>query len=272
MTLTKFLFHLLAVGPQYYIIAGIVFIVFYVLLKRRVSWRKIQPKFPAAKDYRREIFFSSISIIIFTLPPFILLENHQLRIHTTFYKEISQHGWLYFWAAFPLMLFMHDTYFYWMHRLIHQPKLFRMFHLVHHRSVNPTPWAAYSFHPLEAVTESFMYIIFLYTIPVTIWHLFFFFLISLSINVYGHLGYELLPPSFSRRPIGRWINTSVGHNLHHHYFKGNYGLYFLFWDRVMGTIREDYDEAFQKATTKYPSSSNHTPTNNHSLQITASHK
>lgn len=250
MTLSKFILHLLTIGPQYYIFAGSVFLVFYVLLKRRVNWRKIQPKFPAAKDYRREIFFSSISIVIFTLPPFILLENQSLRIHTTFYKDISEHGRVYFWAAFPLMLVMHDTYFYWMHRLIHHPKLFRLFHLVHHRSVNPTPWAAYSFHPLEAVTETFIYIIFLFTIPVTLWHLFFFFLVSLSINVYGHLGYELLPPAFSRRPIGRWINTSVGHNLHHHHFKGNYGLYFLFWDRVMGTIRPDYDEAFLQATTK----------------------
>jgi sterol desaturase/sphingolipid hydroxylase (fatty acid hydroxylase superfamily) len=32
--------------------------------------------------------------------------------------------------------------------------------------------------------------------------------------------------------------------MHHQYFKGNYGLYFLFWDRIMGTLREDYDARF----------------------------
>ena len=46
--------------------------------------------------------------------------------------------------------------------------------------------------------------------------------------------------------VGKWINTSVNHNLHHQYFKGNYGLYFTFWDRMMGTIRNDYDQKFDE--------------------------
>ena len=41
------------------------------------------------------------------------------------------------------------------------------------------------------------------------------------------------------------MNTSVSHNLHHQYFKGNYGLYFTIWDRMMGTLRPDYDTAFE---------------------------
>jgi sterol desaturase/sphingolipid hydroxylase (fatty acid hydroxylase superfamily) len=64
-------------------------------------------------------------------------------------------------------------------------------------------------------------------------------------NVYGHLGYEIYPKWFSRHPLGKWINTSVNHNQHHQYFKGNYGLYFLFWDRLMGTIRKDYEDQFE---------------------------
>jgi lathosterol oxidase len=64
--------------------------------------------------------------------------------------------------------------------------------------------------------------------------------------VYGHLGYELYPCGFSKHWFGRWINTSVNHNLHHKHFSGNYGFYFLFWDRWMGTIREDYDKKFDE--------------------------
>ncbi len=64
-------------------------------------------------------------------------------------------------------------------------------------------------------------------------------------NVYGHLGWELYPKGFSKHWLGKWINTSVNHNMHHQYFKGNYGLYFLFWDRLMGTIRPDYEERFE---------------------------
>ena len=63
-------------------------------------------------------------------------------------------------------------------------------------------------------------------------------------NVYGRLGYEVYPKEFSRAWLGRWINTSVNHNQHHQFFNGNYGLYFLWWDRWMGTLRTDYDRQF----------------------------
>ena len=43
--------------------------------------------------------------------------------------------------------------------------------------------------------------------------------------------------------IGRCFGTSVAHDLHHNKFNGNYGFYFLFWDRPMGRLREDYDNA-----------------------------
>ena len=68
-----------------------------------------------------------------------------------------------------------------------------------------------------------------------------FFLFQIMYNVYGHLGFELYPVGFSKHPLGKWLNTSVAHNQHHHHFKGNYGLYFTFWDRIMGTLRIDYD-------------------------------
>ncbi len=241
---------LLDVADKYYLLAGIAFLIFYILLGKRIGWKKIQPKYPQGKDYRREIIFSTLSILIFAMPPMLLLQNDQLRPHTTFYKDIAQHGWWYFFGAFPLMLLIHDTYFYWMHRLIHHPRLFRLFHLVHHKSVNPSPWAAYAFHPLEAVLESMIFVIFLFTIPINGWHLFAFFVISLSYNVYGHLGFELYPAGFNKHWLGKWLNTSVSHNMHHRYFKGNYGLYFMFWDRMMGTLSVQYDKAYDEVAAR----------------------
>ncbi|HEV9036541.1 MAG TPA: sterol desaturase family protein, partial [Puia sp.] len=227
MNWSTFLRTLLEVADKYYILAGIAFLVYYVLLRRRSSGKKIQPRFPGAKDYQREVVFSTISILIFAMPPLLLVHTDALRPHTTFYKDIRLHSRWYFFGAFPLLFLMHDAYFYWMHRLIHHPRLFRLFHLVHHRSVNPSPWAAYAFHPLEAFLESLIFVIFLFTIPINVWHLFFFFLISLAYNVYGHLGFELYPSGFNRHWLGKWVNTSVSHNQHHRHFKGNYGLYFL---------------------------------------------
>lgn len=238
------------VGLRYFLVAGLFFVLFYLLLHRRLFYKKIQQRLPKRKDYLREIGYSIVTIAIFALVPLAVLQTPAIARTTTFYKDISQHGPLYFWLAFPLMFLIHDAYFYWMHRLIHHPKLFRAVHRVHHLSTNPSPWAAYAFHPLEAVAEAGIFLVFLYTIPVHAVHLGLFFFMMIVYNVYGHLGYELYPKGFSRHWLGRWINTSVSHNQHHQYFRGNYGLYFTFWDRLMGTLRPDYEQRFEAIATK----------------------
>ena len=35
---------------------------------------------------------------------------------------------------------------------------------------------------------------------------------------------------WKKNPFLKWLNTSTFHNHHHQFFKGNYGLYFIFWD------------------------------------------
>jgi sterol desaturase/sphingolipid hydroxylase (fatty acid hydroxylase superfamily) len=235
---------------NYFVIAGIAFLFFYVLLKRKISFRKIQLRFAKRNDYLREITYSIISIMIFTLPPVIMLKIDAIRVHTTYYEHIKTYGWTYFFAAFPLMIIVHDTYFYWLHRLIHRKEIFPYVHRVHHKSTNPSPWAAYSFHPLEAILEAGIFVVFLFVMPINHVHLLVFFIFSLTYNVYGHLGYELYPKGFTKTWIGRWINTSVNHNMHHQYFQGNYGLYFTFWDRMMGTLNTDYDNKFEDVTSR----------------------
>jgi len=245
MTWDKFVLLLLDNADKYFLIAGPVFLIFYVFFRKKLFPKKLQSRFPKGKDYFREISFSTLSIIIFSVPPLLMLYSNSIRPHTTFYNNIDEYGILYFIIAFPLMILMHDTYFYWVHRIMHLPFLFKMFHLVHHKSTNPSPWAAYAFHPLEAIVESLIFVIFLFTIPVQSIHLTVFFVFSLLYNVYGHLGFELYPKGFNKHWFGKWINTSVSHNQHHQYFKGNYGLYFTIWDRLMGTLRADYDAAFE---------------------------
>jgi len=250
MTWNKFVWLLLDNADKYFLIAGPVFLIFYVLLKRKLFHKKIQLKYPKLKDYSREIGFSTLSIIIFSVPPLLMLYNNKIRPHTTFYQNIDDYGMIYLVVAFPLLLLIHDTYFYWTHRIMHSPLFFKMFHLIHHKSTNPSPWAAYAFHPLEAIVESLIFVIFLFTIPVHSIHLMSFFVFSLFYNVYGHLGFELFPRGFNKHWFGKWMNTSVSHNQHHQYFKGNYGLYFTIWDRLMNTLRPDYDAAYEEVKTR----------------------
>lgn len=234
------------IGGRYFMIAGLAFLLFYIVWRNRFFYQKIQTRFPRNQDYLREVFYSFLTICIFSLVSVVLFVHPQVAPHTTRYLQISEYGWTYYFMVFPLMFLMHDTYFYFSHRLMHHKTLFKWFHLVHHKSTNPSPWAAYAFHPLEAVVEVGIVIIFLFTIPIHKSHLLIFFLMMIIYNVYGHLGYELYPKGFSKSAVGRWINTSVNHNQHHQYFTGNYGLYFLFWDRIFGTVREDYDAKYEE--------------------------
>ena len=253
MQLPRYFFNIERIGARYFLVAGVAFIFYYIIFRKKISYKKIQHKFPRNKDYAREIGYSIITICIFAMVPLLILGNVSMKAHTLFYTDIRKYGWLYFFLAFPLMFIMHDTYFYWTHRLMHHKKLFKLFHLVHHYSTNPSPWAAYSFHPLEAIMEAGIFVVFLFTMPITPLHLGIFFLMMIVYNVYGHLGYELYPKGFNKNWFGKWINTSVNHNQHHQYFKGNYGLYFLWWGRWMHTIRVDYDENFEAVKTAHKS-------------------
>lgn len=236
---------------RYFLIAGVAYLIWYKIKKNKIAYKKIQPRFPQSKDYQREIFFSLITIVIFAAVPAAMLLT-PFRQFTQYYQHINQHSSWWFWLAFPVMFIVHDTYFYWMHRAMHHPKLFRLFHIVHHKSTNPSPWASFAFQPAEAFFEAGIFVILIMMMPLHLIHLFVFFLVMMVYNVYGHLGWELYPAGFSKHPVGRWINTSVNHNQHHQFFKGNYGLYFLFWDRAMGTVRADYDEQFEKVAARKP--------------------
>jgi lathosterol oxidase len=241
---------LIVITVRYFIIAGLAYVLWYKLLRKRIFYKKIQQRMPLNKDYLREIIYSITTIIIFTIVTLLILQT-SFRQYTKYYSKIHQHSMLYFWLAFPIIFLVHDTYFYWMHRLMHHPKLFRMFHVVHHQSVNPSPWAAFAFQPKEAFVEAGILLVLVMIMPIHFLHLFGFFLVMMVYNVYGHLGWELYPKSFSRHWLGKWINTSVNHNQHHQFFKGNYGLYFLFWDRMMGTIREDYEASFDAVKQRF---------------------
>jgi Delta7-sterol 5-desaturase len=227
---------LLVIVLRYVILAAIAFVVFYVFKKESWRFKRLQSSFPRNVDYYREIAYSIITSFIFALIGYLVFLTPFVKYTQTYYN-IAEYGTPYFILSIFMMIFFHDTYFYWTHRAMHSKKFYRIVHKVHHLSTNPSPWAAMAFHPLEAIVEAMVIVFVAFLFPVHPMAVGIFLLFMMIYNVYGHLGYELYPKSFPRTLIGKWINTSVNHNLHHQHFTGNYGLYFLFWDRWMGTLR-----------------------------------
>ena len=149
----KYFIVLQNITTRYYLLAGLVFLLFYIVLKNKIIHKKIQLLFPKNSDYLREIGYSTLTMLMFAFIPVFFIYNPAVKIYTTLYPNMSDYGWVYYFAAFPIMFVIHDTYFYWTHRIMHHKSLFNVMHLVHHKSTNPSPWAAYAFHPLEAIVE-----------------------------------------------------------------------------------------------------------------------
>lgn len=230
---------------RYAAFAGLAFWAFYLLWRNHFQHLRIQWRFPKAAKIRFEIVHSFITAFIFALMSLIIYWLHQAG-YTVIYREVAQFGWIYLCFSFFVLTFIHDTYFYWMHRLMHHPRLFKVLHRVHHVSNNPTPWAALSFHPLEAIVEIAIIPIVVLFLPVHPFALLAFSTWSLSFNVLGHLGFELFPKNFVHHPFWKWFNTSTHHNMHHSRSNCNYGLYYNFWDRMMGTNAPDYEQVFDE--------------------------
>lgn len=234
------------IGSRYFIMASITFVLFYFVFKNKMLGRKIQTKFPKLSDYAREFFYSVISIAIFagiTVYTFVILAPY-----TNLLPENESYGVPYYCFTYVWMFFLHDAYFYWSHRVMHHPKIFKYVHLIHHKSTNPSPWTAYAFHPTEAVAEALIVPIIAFTIPVHRSAIIIYMVFQIMYNVYGHLGFEIFPKNFNKHWFGKWMNTSVAHNQHHKYFVNNYGLWTTIWDRLFGTMNPRYDEAFARAT------------------------
>jgi len=214
-----------------------------------LAGRKIRTRTPDSAQMRREFIASTRTAAIFALSGVILVLGSEGGI-TKLYGDIGERGWAYFWASLAAMIILHDAWFYWTHRLIHDPRLFRRFHRTHHKSNYPTPFTAYSFDVGEAAINAAFVPLFAMLAPVSHLAIAIFLTHMIARNVIGHSGYELFPSLRSGRPVFDFLTTVTHHDLHHAQSGWNYGLYFTYWDRLMGTEHPLYHEKFAEAVRK----------------------
>lgn len=232
-----------AITSRYILFAGVLYAIFYVWKRRDWFRFKIQQKFPKDTDIWREVGYSLLSMAMFAV---VGVGIHYLTKagYTQVYKNFSDHSVGYFIFTVVAFIVLHDAYFYWTHRFMHIKKLYPYVHIIHHKSHNPTPWAAFAFHPLEAIVEVGIVPIMVFIMPIHPFAILAWVLYMTSMNVLGHLGFELFPDGFASGKITKWHNTSTHHNMHHKFTTSNFGLYFNFWDRVMGTNHARYESEY----------------------------
>ena len=234
---------------RYLVFAGLGWLLGYVLFRNRWMHRKIIGRLPRSADMRREIGYSLVTLVIFGMVAAATLVASR-RGWTQMYWNVGDRGWGWFWGSIACTIVLHDAYFYWTHRLMHHPRLFRAFHRAHHLSTNPSPWAAYAFAPLEAVVEAGIFPVAVLALPLHPLAFGLFMLWQISFNVAGHAGYEYHPRWMMDTPLGWLLNTPTNHIMHHETMRGNFGLYFNVWDRLMGTNHPEYEGRFREVTSR----------------------
>jgi Delta7-sterol 5-desaturase len=229
---------------RYLIAASLTVAVVWLLRRSPIKARKIQAREAPAADQRREFRQSLQSALVYTFGASFLIWGTQ---HGVFRKFDGSFGWGLDLLVLAGIVIAHDAYFYWAHRFMHHPKLFKHFHRAHHRSITPTPWAAYSFAIPEAVVMFMFVPIWQFFVPTPGWVMFVWLNFQIIRNAMGHAGFEFMPRWWLATPLTSWINSTTHHDLHHAgSFNHNFGLYFTWWDKMMGTEHPDYHAKFSE--------------------------
>ena len=242
--LTTFLGLTFIVALRYFAVAGLFH---YLLLGKngpKISARHLAKSRPKDSAMAQEIRWSIISSFIYAFPATLVIAIWQDG-GTQLYTNMGDFGWAYIPVSVLIVLFLHDTYFYWTHRWMHLPRLFAVMHKVHHASRPTSPWAAFSFHPTESIIGAIFLPLLVFFVPLHIGALLFILTLMTVCAVLNHSGYELMRDSWLKGFIGKHLITAAHHNLHHENYAVNFALYFRFWDRVMNTdlFEEAYDFA-----------------------------
>jgi len=213
----------------------------YLITSGAFAWatRRVRPGLYQGLDrqIRQELGWSLASAGIYGAPAGLVAWGWQQHGWTRIYTEVEAYPVWWLPVSLLVYLFLHDTWFYWTHRWMHRPRVFRLAHAVHHASKPPTAWAAMSFHPIEAVTGAIVIPALVFVVPVHIGVLGLVLATMTLMGVTNHMGWELFPRWLVHSRLGNWLITASHHQRHHESYLCNYGLYFRVWDRLCGTDR-----------------------------------
>lgn len=164
-------------------------------------------------------------------------------VETRLWRPSLHHGPFAFVGLLALVILLHDTWFYWGHRILHL-RPFMWIHRVHHLAHHPSVLSASSVHPMEAFLDGIFLLLVGIVVPLDRALLASFMALMLTRTALSHLGREVFPARPDGTPLVRAFATVTHHDLHHQALATNFGFYFTWWDRLMGTEHRAYATRF----------------------------
>ncbi len=243
------IFFLIVLVLGYLLPAGRYYYWYYVRATPAKEERRIQQRRPTRKQIQREVRLSLQTVLIWAVMATLLFQCYKSGA-TRVYLHFRDYPLWYLPLSVFLCFVVHDTYFYWTHRFMHWPPVFKYFHLAHHRSIAPTPWAIYAFEPLEAVMQFLGIYLIVFLLPLHPLSLLAFLAYDTEVNTAGHTGYEVLPRWLAQSSLYRGLNTVRHHDAHHTNPNVNFGSFFNVWDRWMGTFFDAQEPWNEPATAR----------------------
>ncbi len=132
-----------------------------------------------------------------------------------------------------------EFHFYVIHRLLHISTIYKKFHYIHHKNVNPGPWSGLAMHPVEHILYFSGVLIHFIIAAHPIHAIFQLTHAAVSPAISGHSG-------FDKYIVGNKViidPDGYAHYLHHKYFECNYGDGAIPLDKWFGTFHDGSDEA-----------------------------
>lgn len=234
---------------RYLVVCGGAFILFWVVMAKRLDHRRCQRTIPERRIQWIEFKHSLLGIIFFMIPSVAatpLYFSGHLKLIT---DPTATHPAIIA-LSFVLFIIGADTWFYWTHRAMHDSRIYRWTHELHHISEQPSPLAGYAFSLVEGIVLGLYLPLVLLVFPINRVMLWVFVFWFSFLEAYVHLGFEVLPRWVARSRVGKFLGTAVFHDMHHENGAYNFGVYFTWWDRMMGTIHPDYTERYEQVTAR----------------------
>lgn len=232
---------------RYLLVSGVYHYLFFKVFRRRVDHRIISTQAVSRRQLWQEVGRSALTSLIFALSGTGMVIAWQ-RGYTRLYTDWSDYPVWYVPLSILIAFFLHETYYYWIHRWMHRPGVYRLVHKWHHDSIHTTSLTSFSFHPLESILQAIVIPVLVFFLPLHLYALFFLLIVMTISGTVNHAGVEIYPHRFERHWLGRWLIGATHHDMHHKNFRCNYGLYFTFWDKWMHTESPEYERRFREQT------------------------
>jgi lathosterol oxidase len=239
----------LVIIGRYFLIAGLFHLVFFIWFPQKWKQRRLGRKDLDNNQFQTEVKWSLITSWLFAFTGAFTTVLWQ-KGFTKIYTDLYEYGLWFLPLSLIISLLLHETYYYWLHRWMHKPVIFKLVHKVHHDSNTTSAWTAFSFHPLEGLLQAIVLPLTIIVLPMHLYVLLTQLTIMTLSSVVNHLEVEVYPKGFHKNWLGKWMIGATHHSLHHKQFKYNFGLYFTFWDKWKRTESPKFKLLFEEKTAR----------------------